>query len=326
MPTTTADVDAVLGVANRSIATINAAKQAADQYLSQQLALGRTVLEIMMDREYLNHLETIRVARRAGSGAVRVIETQMPPDLRPEVLPQIPGVGKTGAILEQITPLSPSGPVKTTVENIRQTLTLMGPVRYLQQMSIGAPAAIAGGVVVTGLAGTVTRQVLKAGTGSMVRTMQDSKEVEGWIRVTSDKPCSFCAMLSSRGPVYKTKQTAKGSNFSNTDMDFKVHDHCACVPQPVFEKDMPRHEWPGKAGEFRNFWDRTMKDHDFEYEPGMDASKEARRVFNREYRQSSYYEPNTSPVLSIEDYLRNEFPNVAMTTLTLPRTLTRLAA
>jgi hypothetical protein len=46
-------------------------------------------------------------------------------------------------------------------------------------------------------------------------------------QTTSGHPCAFCAMLESRGAIYKTERTAA----------FQAHNHCACVPVPVFTKE-----------------------------------------------------------------------------------------
>ena len=177
-------------------------------------------------------------------------------------------------------------------EFTHEKLRITGPFKWLYEISSGVSPAMARGLAISAATGTAAATIYRIGNRTSQKVMDEDENVKGWIRVTSLKPCEFCAMLSSKGPVYKTEKTAKGSRFSTVNMDFKVHDNCACVAEPVYEENLPRHKWPGQSGEFRNFWDQTMKNHDFEYEPGMDASREARRVFNREYRQSSYFSRN----------------------------------
>ena len=54
-------------------------------------------------------------------------------------------------------------------------------------------------------------------------------------RVTDGKPCAFCAMLASRGPVY-SQETAY----------FRAHGHCGCTAEEVYGRWTPtslEREW-----------------------------------------------------------------------------------
>jgi len=55
-------------------------------------------------------------------------------------------------------------------------------------------------------------------------TGRDRKAI-GWRRVTDGNPCAFCAMLASRGPVYRDAAAADG---------LKYHAHCGCGAEPVY--------------------------------------------------------------------------------------------
>lgn len=56
--------------------------------------------------------------------------------------------------------------------------------------------------------------------------------ITGWVRYsTSGDPCAFCAMLISRGLVYKTRKSA-GVDGPGEMSDW--HDNCRCVAVPVF--------------------------------------------------------------------------------------------
>lgn len=56
----------------------------------------------------------------------------------------------------------------------------------------------------------------------------------GYMRLTDGDPCFFCAMLASRGPVYKE------DSFEDSDPRFhgpgeqKVHDGCGCTLIPIY--------------------------------------------------------------------------------------------
>ena len=93
--------------------------------------------------------------------------------------------------------------------------------------------------------GAATRLALQGGRQTIVDTVKADPHAVGWDRVTSDDPCAFCAMLASRGAVYRSEETAS----------FESHDHCSCSAEPVFS---PADVKPaGKAAE----WDRVYQDH-----------------------------------------------------------------
>lgn len=74
----------------------------------------------------------------------------------------------------------------------------------------------------------------------------------GYIRVTRGTPCAFCAMLASRGPVYKD------SSFAASDVRFtglgnhKVHDGCGCTLRPLYGKSSSN--WTDEALKFEQLW------------------------------------------------------------------------
>jgi hypothetical protein len=65
--------------------------------------------------------------------------------------------------------------------------------------------------------------------------MQESdKRAIGWVRIsTTGTPCGWCAMLISRGAVYRS---ARSASVSYDDGD-KYHDNCKCIAIPVFDRD-----------------------------------------------------------------------------------------
>lgn len=96
----------------------------------------------------------------------------------------------------------------------------------------------------TNTSGTVGKKVLDGGRGSILRSTGQDGKANGWARVTSGKPCAFCALLSSRGPVYLTEETA----------DFEAHGHCSCTAEPGYEGT----EWPGQSREFHDFYNESI--------------------------------------------------------------------
>lgn len=68
-----------------------------------------------------------------------------------------------------------------------------------------------------------------------------------WARIAGEpSPCSFCAMLISRGPVYRSEAKA----------DFLAHDNCKCLAVAVFTKSDAALLW---SQELADAWARVTK-------------------------------------------------------------------
>jgi len=89
--------------------------------------------------------------------------------------------------------------------------------------------------------GSAKRQVLNAGRSRLMRLSRADKDIIAWARVTDGGPCSFCAMLVSRGPVYKTANK------------FPAHDRCGCSVRPVTKND-PSGGWSDDARAYKELW------------------------------------------------------------------------
>lgn len=95
--------------------------------------------------------------------------------------------------------------------------------------------------------GAVGRLALDGGRSTLLRSVAGDGRAQGWSRVTDGKPCAFCAMVASRGPVYRSESNAS----------FRSHDHCGCSVQPMYDPDQG---WPGRAREFKTLWTESTKD------------------------------------------------------------------
>lgn len=59
------------------------------------------------------------------------------------------------------------------------------------------------------------------------------EKVMGWVRYSqTGTPCAFCAMLISRGPIYKSYQSAGTTTEQQVVQEY--HANCHCVAVPVF--------------------------------------------------------------------------------------------
>lgn len=76
------------------------------------------------------------------------------------------------------------------------------------------------------------KAAMNGGRGSAFTYGSLDKRVIAWARVSlSGDPCYFCAMLISRGAVYKSNQT--GTFDDSGDL---YHDNCRCVAVPIYSE------------------------------------------------------------------------------------------
>jgi hypothetical protein len=111
-------------------------------------------------------------------------------------------------------------------------------------------------------AGNATRLALNGGRETLTTSIAADRKAIGYARVTDGNPCSFCAMIASRGPI-----------FGADSGEFKAHRKCGCTAEPVFSKD-PSQPLPGRADEFSTLWTECTK--------GLNGRK-ARQAFRRAY-------------------------------------------
>jgi hypothetical protein len=96
---------------------------------------------------------------------------------------------------------------------------------------LGAPDSARAAITTT--AGAVARHVEQAGRDTIITASERDPLTVRWARVpTGPRPCAFCWMLASRGPVYRP-QTGEVREW---------HDSCTCVAVPVFDPD----DWDGR--------------------------------------------------------------------------------
>lgn len=104
--------------------------------------------------------------------------------------------------------------------------------------------------------GAATRHVTTAGRDQLENFVRTDKVAQGWVRVTKAGCCYYCAMLASRGPVYKEDSFAKSDpRFKNHPVngasDQKVHDNCGCGLRPWYGAG---EDLPERVAEFEQQW------------------------------------------------------------------------
>lgn len=107
-------------------------------------------------------------------------------------------------------------------ERLVTSLDVTGPVEFKRAISTGKSPEQAADAAAVRMSGSSTYLALEGGRDVMEQSIRHDERATGWSRVTDADPCAWCAMLASRGPVYKAAVTAgdprQGGN--------RYHDHC----------------------------------------------------------------------------------------------------
>lgn len=109
------------------------------------------------------------------------------------------------------------------VDRLVASLYVTGDVMTANALEAGLSPEAAMRTALVRTSGAVGRHVLNGGRDTVILSSGRDRRSRGWERVTSGKPCPFCAMLAARGAVY-----------SENTADFQAHDHCACSAQPAY--------------------------------------------------------------------------------------------
>lgn len=114
----------------------------------------------------------------------------------------------------------------------------------------------------TKLEGVTDKLVLDVGRNTLIENIERDRKAHAWARIPEADCCYFCAMLSTRGAVYRTEETAS----------FEAHDHCRCNVEPLFG-DV--YEPTAQVREWQALYVTAQKN----APPGVDKINEFRRWF-----------------------------------------------
>jgi hypothetical protein len=171
----------------------------------------------------------------------------------------------------------------------QRSLQYTGPLNLAERRRRREPERQARDRALVQASGAASRHVANGGRLATLRAIDRDDVVKGYIRVTKEDPCYFCAMLASRGPVFRSEWQAGGSNrrgrrnaqagvpFLGEGL-FKVHDHCRCTVEPVMFGDA---NWPGRGREFQKLWNDNIRGR----YTGEDAIRAWRRFYERQQRE-----------------------------------------
>lgn len=131
------------------------------------------------------------------------------------------------------------------------SLLVTGPIGLKARIGRGVPPEKASKLSLIETQGAVARHVLNGGRQTLLDTAQADPRAVGYARVTDGNPCPFCAMLASRGGVYRSRESAlfadKGVN--------RYHDHCGCTVEPMFT----RGALPEASARYERLWAESTR-------------------------------------------------------------------
>lgn len=108
---------------------------------------------------------------------------------------------------------------------------------------------------ITRTAGSAVRLVTVAGHEQIYDAVKADPVARGWCRTTKPGCCFFCAMLASRGFVYKEDSFEESDLRHHGPGNHKVHDFCGCGLRPSYGEDV----LPDRNVELEQLW-IDMKD------------------------------------------------------------------
>lgn len=176
----------------------------------------------------------------------------------------------------------PSGPLQLAIDRLEASLDVTGPVEFKKAIAAGKTPEQAMDAAAVRMVGSTQYLALEGGRSVMMQSIEADERATGYARVTDNDPCAWCAMLASRGPVYKTAATA-GDPRQGGD---RYHDHCGCVAVPSFSLDEP---FVGIAEKLYDDWLRVTRG-----TGGRNAVNTWRRWWESEGR-AAYTPPARSP-------------------------------
>lgn len=153
----------------------------------------------------------------------------------------------------------PITPADLAEELLKVVLDATGIAAFKRAIALGKTPEEALQIVGVTLSGSISRLVLSGGRDSILGNVQEDRQAVGWARLTDKDPCAWCSMLSSRGPVYRSRRTA----------GFQAHDHCACMPVPAWNRD---EAWLQHSRDLYEQWQQVTAGHS-----GANARKAWRR-------------------------------------------------
>lgn len=149
------------------------------------------------------------------------------------------------------------------------SMLVTGPAEVKRQMPAPGGLAMDRGLVAS--SGAAVRIVGDGGRGVVQKLVELDHQAKGYARVLDRKPCYFCAMLASRGAVYKEHSFDTSNARFHGEGITKVHDHCVCSLRPIYSSN---DSFDDTARVLQKHWDKATRGY---------SSQDAVNAFRRSY-------------------------------------------
>lgn len=117
------------------------------------------------------------------------------------------------------------------------------------------------------------RIVLNGARAYLESILQRDQRARGWARVSqTGTPCGFCAMLISRGPVYRSQESAERDGY---------HTNCHCIAIPLYRKKQYKDSIFDMNRRYEKLWPKVTKGY-----YGKDAMNAWRRYIRAQAKTS----------------------------------------
>lgn len=148
-----------------------------------------------------------------------------------------------------------------STERVLASLHATGPAAFKTSVAAGKTPPAARASMTNQLAGSSERLVMAGERETVEATVDDSDVIVGYRRVGDGDPCSWCAMLISRGAVYKSAKSAGqvvggGGQSRSSRKDTRraigegYHDNDGCTVVPLYESE----EEPDEVADLYDQW------------------------------------------------------------------------
>lgn len=135
----------------------------------------------------------------------------------------------------------PTGPFVAPLPDMAAMTTTAlatGPWQVKVYIRDGLDPRSAKAAALSKFGGAVRREVLAGGRKAIDATTSADGQAIGWRRVSDGDPCTFCAMLVTRGPVYASAETAT----ARAGEGLRYHSHCGCTAEIVYGEWIPNED------------------------------------------------------------------------------------
>lgn len=200
-------------------------------------------------REFRLLVEEQGIPEARTEQAQTALERNLPDGELPEPLPDDEDDDDEQVLVEEIARLEAEEKANDAAaeEELRYALEQLGP-RSLAKSEAKAKAETADEIDAIRdeahrKAGARTASITEHNTLNGARTQlwsvgRTDKKTVGWARVSrTGTPCGWCAMLISRGAVYKSKSSATTTGAADYSDGDKYHPNCHCYAEPLFSTE-----------------------------------------------------------------------------------------